>query len=453
MSSMQFKGEFSFVNKNAENIASSDHRPAVAWHVMHRYEPYKRRRRNRSKPAEAEGQRRSSEAAPSPSSGEEQRPRPELQASPAWIRGLVNFAHTELIPAISSDPAQYGGLLLSWHNLSTDSTPDYHDKAYLALLATISANDDKLLYTARQLHTEAMSEMSTVPDVGARLYVAAVSLFLVQSILGRSDTARNLLKMLKNIIELNGGIASLDVPLRLEVLSCDTFFAIRHQTRPLFSTKTWSAGILAEPYRQRLGTKFDVADLREFSTLLDIVASLYELFDVRTSISDAKDDLQQWCGLRRLECLSRLADHQVNLKLYPHRYSSGHVELAISAAALLLAVLVEGSPEPVQLGQILLLRLRDSVAQLQPHHFASYSNLLRSIVDLGALAEHVLPVDQFWFQMHALHSSQSRCSLGVFDYPPLKREVELGPEFRMFDTYLGILLYSDISWRVNEKSK
>jgi hypothetical protein len=450
---MQFKGEFSFVNKNAENIASSDHRPAVAWHVMHRYEPYKRRRRDKVKPAEAEGQGLSSGATTSPSSSEDQRPQPTLQASPAWIQGLVDFAHVELIPAISSDPAQYGGLLLSWHNLSRDSTPDYHDKAYLALLATISAHDDTLLCTARQLHTEALSELSTVPDVGARLYVAVMSLFLVQSILGQSDTARNLLKVLKSLIEPNGGIESLDVPLRLDVLSCDTFFAIRHQTRPLFSTKTWSAGKLAEPYRQRLGTKFDLADLRAFSAILDIVASLYELFDIRTSTSDAKDDLQQWCGLRRLECLSRLADHQVNLTLYPHRYSSGQVELAISAAALLLTVLIEGSPEPVQLGQTLLLRLRNSVAQLQPHHFASYPNLLRSIIDLGALAEHVLPVDQFWFQMHADVSSQSRYSMGVFDYPPLKREVEKGPEFRMFDTYPGLLLYSDISWRVNEKSK
>ena len=31
-----FKGEFSFVNKDARNIDSKDHNAAVSWHVMNR---------------------------------------------------------------------------------------------------------------------------------------------------------------------------------------------------------------------------------------------------------------------------------------------------------------------------------------------------------------------------------------------------------------------------------
>lgn len=37
-----FKGEFSFVNKDANNIDSKDHNAAVSWHVMNRYERWKK---------------------------------------------------------------------------------------------------------------------------------------------------------------------------------------------------------------------------------------------------------------------------------------------------------------------------------------------------------------------------------------------------------------------------
>ena len=37
-----FKGEFSFVNKDARNIDSKDHNAAVSWHVMNRYERWKK---------------------------------------------------------------------------------------------------------------------------------------------------------------------------------------------------------------------------------------------------------------------------------------------------------------------------------------------------------------------------------------------------------------------------
>ena len=37
-----FKGEYSFVNKDAKNIDSKDHNAAVSWHVMNRYERWKK---------------------------------------------------------------------------------------------------------------------------------------------------------------------------------------------------------------------------------------------------------------------------------------------------------------------------------------------------------------------------------------------------------------------------
>lgn len=37
-----FKGDYSFVNKDASNIGSKDHSAAVSWHVVNRYERWKR---------------------------------------------------------------------------------------------------------------------------------------------------------------------------------------------------------------------------------------------------------------------------------------------------------------------------------------------------------------------------------------------------------------------------
>lgn len=48
-----FKGEFSFVNKDARNIESKDHNAAVSWHVMNRYERFKKQEQARKLRASA----------------------------------------------------------------------------------------------------------------------------------------------------------------------------------------------------------------------------------------------------------------------------------------------------------------------------------------------------------------------------------------------------------------
>lgn len=48
-----FKGEFSFVNKDAKNIESKDHNAAVSWHVMNRYERWKKQEQARKLRASA----------------------------------------------------------------------------------------------------------------------------------------------------------------------------------------------------------------------------------------------------------------------------------------------------------------------------------------------------------------------------------------------------------------
>ena len=37
-----YKGEFSFVNKDASNIRNKSHKAAVSWHVMNKYERFKK---------------------------------------------------------------------------------------------------------------------------------------------------------------------------------------------------------------------------------------------------------------------------------------------------------------------------------------------------------------------------------------------------------------------------
>lgn len=49
----QFRGEFSFVNKDASNIDSKDHNAAVSWHVMNRYERWKKQEDARKQRAAA----------------------------------------------------------------------------------------------------------------------------------------------------------------------------------------------------------------------------------------------------------------------------------------------------------------------------------------------------------------------------------------------------------------
>jgi hypothetical protein len=48
-----FKGDFSFVNKDANNIDSKDHNAAVSWHVMNRYERFKKQEQARKLRASA----------------------------------------------------------------------------------------------------------------------------------------------------------------------------------------------------------------------------------------------------------------------------------------------------------------------------------------------------------------------------------------------------------------
>merc|ERR1712000_764979 len=48
-----FRGDFSFVNKDAGNIDSKDHNAAVSWHVMNRYERWKKQEQARKLRASA----------------------------------------------------------------------------------------------------------------------------------------------------------------------------------------------------------------------------------------------------------------------------------------------------------------------------------------------------------------------------------------------------------------
>lgn len=453
MPSVNFEGEFSFVNKDAKNISSTDHRTAVAWHVMHRYEPYKRQRLNAAATSNKVEEDTSTE--PSPSSNDDQRVCPQMRGSPLWVRELVAFVHDEVIPSTTVDPAAYAGLLEGWHDLPVDSAYDLHDKAYLALLATLKASRNKeSLESARQLYTEATSQLRTPTIANERLCCAVLSLFSVQTVLGHSDTARHLLKLLWKLVESLGGLSSIEHSLQMEMLSCDIFFAIRSRTRPLFHFKSWRPRDIPDLYKQRLTSNVDISELRDFSTLTEIMISMYELFDVYAEFRGLNEDLKQWCRARRYECLSRLADHQVSLTLYPHHYSNPRVESALANAALLLAVMVGGCPEPIRMKRSLLCRLRKALMQLQPGDFGSYSVLLRSITALGSLVEQSLPYAQPWFQYLLQEYDFAPLLTGIFDHSALQQEVEAqAMRCRTSDAFSGLYLHSDISWGLDSNIK
>lgn len=44
--STRFRGNYSFINTHSHNMAEK-HRKAVAWHVVHKYEPFKKQKKTR----------------------------------------------------------------------------------------------------------------------------------------------------------------------------------------------------------------------------------------------------------------------------------------------------------------------------------------------------------------------------------------------------------------------
>ena len=148
-----FKGEFSFVNKDARNIDSKDHNAAVSWHVMNRYERWKKQEQAKQLRASANvpvgpmspTQPGTPVRQTSPSTAKRQRLTPSLQTGTTSDASTTPFGFD---PWMTEEPLQLGypapnqGPSSGVLGTSTTSTPSTRSSLLedpFALLGSLSA--------------------------------------------------------------------------------------------------------------------------------------------------------------------------------------------------------------------------------------------------------------------------------------------------------------------------
>jgi len=591
-----FRGEFSFVNKDAGNIDSKDHNAAVSWHVMNRYERWKKQEQakklrasanvpigplsppsspNRlgrkapyevpkstrltqdpqtrpastvtpitaplfgfdpwttdqplqlgypglgSGPASTAGWQSSSTSTPSTQSGgllEDEPPvsltspsdtaldlvAGDLFETPAvpmtpLISKLLTFAYEHLIP--ESWPNESGRAQGSyevarrWDDSTVVAQDRCYANAYLSLLAAVMAtvtDDDGLTYQSRYFQGQAMSELrQKVARPGSQDLItlkAILKLFSFETVVDNTSVARIHLKMLRNLVTQAGGIILLDSWFREDLLSCDCYFALKYETRPLFPAQEWTPGPLSQPWKARLVSAGIVGDhaatidpLIEHPVMKAIFTDLRELFKADQYVQNhdvpADDQLLRWRQLRKFDCVSRLADHYVNLIIYPHLFNRPRTETIACIATALMTNMTLGSPEPVRFGSKLLNGLRqklgeslgedDGEAEAEGESSESeagdcrYQRLMLWTLYVGSVAEKVHPaaarVDHEWFgrrfrsqaaKMNVSAWEDTRRVLRQFLYSEkLHQEVETGRAHRQLDMLKGLYTTSGCSWR------
>ncbi len=566
-----FKGEFSFVNKDAKNIDSKDHNAAVSWHVMNRYERWKKQEHAKKLRASANvpvgpmlppgisedvrrhrgfAQKRSQltnlqptistpnapigfdpwVGEPSPHIGYS-RPSPthpsgaitlpsktstpsthssllEDLFSATWntsntslglgasgeafdhaivlesplANDLVSFAYSFLIVNTwPTEPGSVAGayeLARSWDDITAISQDQCFSNAYLGLLAVAMAGtnqDSSLLVHARQFQGQAMAELrqrvarSTAQDLIT--LKAILKLFSSETMVDNTSVARVHLKMLRNLVIAGGGVILLDSWFREDLLYCDCYFAMKFGTRPTLPAQEWTPGPLSQPWKARLISAAIFGDHSatvdpaiEHPVLKAVVTDVRELFKandyVLTHDMPTDDQLLRWRQLRKLDCISRLADLYTNLSLYPHLYEKPKTQALTTITIELIMNMVFGSPEPVRLGLKLLSNLKEKFQESQSEADGEDAHLRLWVAYIGSLAEKVHPVAGpaagfFGASMKALVRS-----LRVEDLDEMKKilrqllfseklhlEIEGGRPFRRADFRTGIYSSCGTSWR------
>ncbi|KIW91366.1 uncharacterized protein Z519_08262 [Cladophialophora bantiana CBS 173.52] len=590
-----FKGEFSFVNKDAGNIDSKDHNAAVSWHVMNRYErwkkqeqakklrasanvpvgplsppsqqpqqtqtpllpaqqllqqshpqpqsvrqvsfenPNKRARLTRtaqsraitpaapfgfdpwmieqplqlgypgisSGQASSSGMQTSTTSTPSThSSMIEDDPGPMLSsinkpldpsASPfeaaslamtPLMNNLIGFAYEVFIPQTwprESDKNEGSyEVARSWDDAALIHQDVCYANAYLSLLAAamgVLTEDESLAYQSRYFQGQAMAELrQRVARPGSQdlaTLKAILKLFSAETLVDNTSVARMHLKMLRNLVNAAGGVILMDGWFREDLLSCDCYFALKYETRPLFPASEWTPGPLSQPWKARLLSAGVFGDhaatidpLVEHPIMKAVITDLRELFKAQeyTQIHDvpSDDQLLRWKQLRKFDCVSRLADHYVNVAIYPHLFQRPLTQAYTCIATALMTAMVLGSPEPVRFGLKLITDLRKKLTDSASEDNATQFRRLRLwALYVGSLAEKVHPVssaaDEGWF--HEEYQSLSS-GMGVAGWDDTKKvvrqflfsdklhqEIESGRAHRMVDARQGLYTASGCSWR------
>ncbi|KAG9773811.1 hypothetical protein KCU88_g5704, partial [Aureobasidium melanogenum] len=309
-----------------------------------------------------------------------------------------------------------------------DTIMIYQDRcyanAYLSLLAAALAvvtEDDDLAYRSRFFQGQAVTELrQRVARLGPQdpiTFKAILKLFSSETLVDNTSVARTHLKMLRKLVNGAGGVIMMDTWFREDILSCDCYFALRYDTRPLFPVRQWTPGPLNQPWKARLlalGVAEDhatgVDSQVEDAVMKAVVADLRELFRVHeyTQMHQiaADDQLLRWQQLRKFDCISRIADHHVNLTIYPHLFQRPLTQTYTCMAMALMTNMMLGSPEPVRFGLKLIAGLRSKMQESRAEVDAEddnqhqYRGLRLWALYVGSLAERVHPVEaeeEGWF--------------------------------------------------------
>ncbi|KAI1630310.1 hypothetical protein EDD37DRAFT_619183 [Exophiala viscosa] len=586
-----FQGEFSFVNKDAGNIDSKDHNAAVSWHVMNRYERWKKQQQAKqlrasanvpvgplSSPTQQQSQQRSRstaeahrrQSAPvrrvpyvvpqSPRLTEPLQTLPNPTATPfgfdPWMAeqplqlgypGISSeqtstSAPRTTVTSVTSTPSTQSGMveddpsallasmnapidlgeiifdtatssmspLMStliafayevfipqqwpkesdrspgayeiarcWDDTTLISQDTCYANAYLSLLAATLAvltDDDSLAYQSRYFQGQAMVELRQrvaqlkSPDLVT--LKAILKLFSSETLVDNTAVARMHLKMLRNLVNSAGGVILMDSWFREDLLSCDCYFALKYETRPLFPAQEWTPGPLSQPWKARLLSAGVFGDhaagidpLIEHPVMKAVVTDLRELFKAREYTQNhdvpTDDQLLRWQQLRKFDCISRLADHYVNLAIYPHLFLRPITQACTCITTALMTAMVLGSPEPVRFGLKQINDLRKKLRESQAERDGAQDRRLRLwALYVGWLAEKAHPVNvsqEAWFESNYRNAAVEMDLSGWEDVKRVMRqflfserlhqEIETGRPHRIMDVRQGIYSTSGCSWR------
>ena len=531
-----FRGEFSFVNKDAATIDDKSHADAVTRHVVNRYARWKKSARLPRQSATiprlelslASQSVQHGPSRPSPiqkptdrlagttqhdtnsQSSWEDTSEEELSSTPAdatpepilttdWsilkdcssisntsptnmhvtgalpsfddvperlINTLTSFAYEYVIAETWPQTGIQNNyeIMRSWDDTVAALQDRCYADAFFALLAAIRKPGHHHVHQFQlRANTELRHRIGRRPQDLLTLK-AILKLFSSETVVDNAPAARGHLKMLKSLVEAQEGIILLDPWFKEDLLSCDCYFALKHGTRPFFPAQEWSPGPLSEPWKARLRASSlgSIDPAIEHPALKSIFTDLRELFKVQNYVLNhdvpSEDQLLRWRQLRKLDCISRLADHRVNLTIYPHLYDKPKIQLLVTIATSLLANIVLGSPEPVCFGLKFLTELRKAFVDCPRADEDKHLQLWTLYV--GSLAEKVHPVDnseQTWFANRLgklavefkfdLRNGMKDLLRHFLFCESLHQEVASNRAYRTQDALKGLYSISGTSWR------
>lgn len=417
----------------------------------------------------------------------------ETTELPPLVTHILSYAYGVVVP--TTWPNESGRakwtyeIARTWEDISAIKQDSCYASASLCFFATLMAaatNNKDIASQACFFQVQAMTELrrklSVISQGSDQLTLKAIlKLFSAETALDNTAAARVHLKMLRTFIGAKGGIIMLDPWLRENLLATDCYFALKYETRPLFPVSEWTLGPLSQPWKSQLaqaGLSDDhlpnVDGGIEHINVRSIISDLRELFRVELYINThdvaAEDQLLRWRLLRKYDCVNRLADHQLSLKIYPHLYSRPRLQLATCAAVALMTAMVLGCPEPVRSGLKLLAELRARILEARAESETTFEGDKGSTAEdidrvmlwmlyVGNTAEQVHPVPEYsiWFatQFDTLARQLNRLGLesqrhlfkGILFSKILAEEIHHRRLYRTSESRRGVYEACGMSWR------